>query len=584
MLCNDQDSDSPLAATAPRRAAALAWLPQCLAALLLWAQAAAAVELSANVDRTTITLEDSITLTIRISEQSNSGRPDFSQLAENFDLLSAPSERSQYQVINGRVSSFTQWQIQLAPKRVGKLLIPSFAHQGRFSEAIEITVLDPVAGRRGDLPEIYLEAETGKAAVYVQEQLLLTVRLFTSVTLQSVKSEDIQIADARIEEIAEHQYQRTMAGKTYAVVESVYAVFPQTSGQLTVPAITWAVTTAGNRSSFFGPSGGAIKRLRSQPIEVRVKPKPGSYPDRPWLPAQQLSLLQSWSRPPDTFTVGEPITRTLELSAQGLTAAQLPPMPFTGVDGIKVYPEQPQTEDFKSNDGIRGVRTESLAIVPSRPGNITLPAVVLTWWDTGENRQRQTTLPEQVIEVLPSAELGSIAPMTPAPVAGAAPAAASGPPALRAWQLATAVCALAALLFAGLWLRGTPPARQTPSPPDRGGAADSEQRAFRQLQRACAGGDPAAIRRALLAWAQVHWDDPGLTRVAALSARLDSDDARAFCQTLESALYAGRDTAVVDCRSASRAFIDHLAKLRSSPSPQPQRRNALPELYGSGRT
>ncbi|WP_246125069.1 BatD family protein [Exilibacterium tricleocarpae] len=562
-------------------------------ALLLLAQAAlaGAVELSASVDRKKITLEDSVTLTIRINEQSSSGRPDFSELGADFELLSAPSERSQYQVINGRVSSFTQWQIQLAPKRVGKLLIPSFEYRGAFSDAIEITVLDPVAGRRGNQADIFLEAEIGKSAVYVQEQLILNVRLFTSVTLQSVKSQDIRLPGARVEEIADHRYQRNMAGKTYAVVESVYAVFPQSSGELTIPALTWSVTTAGNRSSFFGPSGGSIKRLRSQPLNVEVRPRPATYPaDQPWLPAEDVALVQSWNRNPDAFTVGEPITRTLELSARGLTAAQLPPLPAGNIDSIKVYPEQPQSEDFKSADGIRGVRVESQALVPTQPGQVTLPAVVVTWWDTANDRQREITLPPQVIDVAPAAATGTVAAMTPAATAPApgstvaAPITTAG--SLWAWQVATALSALLALLFAWLWRRAAGPQSAAPADTPRGNAVDTEAKAFQQLRATCSNGEPRAIRRALLQWAQLYWQEPHLTRIADLAARLADDEASACCAELEALLYA-ENSGSGNVRQLCNTLLACLARLRAQrpAAAKASRRGAdpaLPELYAAG--
>ncbi len=62
-------------------------------------------------------------------------------------------------------------------------------------------------------------------------------------------------------------------------------------------------------------------------LSLNVRPIPDSFPvnaNNPWLPSELLTLHQEWQPEPIEFKVGEPITRTILLTAEGLGKAQLP--------------------------------------------------------------------------------------------------------------------------------------------------------------------------------------------------------------------------------------------------------------------
>ncbi len=554
-----------------------------------WLQAA---ELTATVDRSKIFLSDTLNLTIRFSQQNGTGSPDFSLLEQQFDILSN-NRSSQYRNINGQVESFTQWQLMLAPKAVGKLLIPSFEFDGAFSDAIAIQVFKEQPVQSDQLRDIFLETELSKEKVFVQEQFLLTVRLHTSVSLQGFDKEELVLADARVEQVAEHKYQRQIHGRTYLVVETVYAVFPQTSGELIIPPKTWTVSKPNRNRNFFDPfnnRGGQIQRLRTQEQRISVLAKPSNYPDVPWLPAEDITLEQSWSNSPDQFRVGEPITRTLTLKAKGLTSAQLPPLPFSDIVGIKVYPDQPQIEDKKNNEGITGVRVESQAIVPTKSGKLVLPAVVVTWWDTLNQRIREVTLPVQEIAVAPSAT----------PTISPPPAVTATDPTvidtnttvtvgadnsqIWLWQLSTLLFALLSLGFALLWWQRRSPASDTRPRPNTPSVPTAEKQAYRQLQQALRQTSPQTlqcqdllkVRQALLHWAQIHTRNPTLTQIGAVAAHADSAELKTQLQALDTAIYGNGK---YDKRDMEKLLEQLSAWRRGGQTTTAPGRSALPELY-----
>ena len=56
--------------------------------------------------------------------------------------------------------------------------------------------------------------------------------------------------------------------------------------------------------------------------QIRIRPAPADTQVQPWLPAQQLTLEEAWSASPEQLELGQPLTRTLALIADGLTAAR----------------------------------------------------------------------------------------------------------------------------------------------------------------------------------------------------------------------------------------------------------------------
>jgi hypothetical protein len=113
-----------------------------LLALLLYVSSALAQanQLTASVDRDHVGLQETFTLTVNADEKTQE-TPDFSTLKSDFDILSTSRSQS-IRIVNGRTEATTDWHLTLAPKRAGKLLIPSFTIDNAVSDAIEIQVTE----------------------------------------------------------------------------------------------------------------------------------------------------------------------------------------------------------------------------------------------------------------------------------------------------------------------------------------------------------------------------------------------------------------------------------------------------------
>lgn len=267
---------------------------------------------------------------------------------------------------------------------------------------------------------------------------------------------------------------------------------------LNIPELIFSATLADAAGSQDpAPQGlkpGKLMHVSSAQMPLTVKAKPVEYPaDAPWLPARSLSLSESWNPEPDHSQVGDSLTRSLTLKAEGLSSSQLPPLPVTEANGLRSYPDQPQLSNQVSDRGLIGSREDSQALVPNRSGSIDLPAVEVVWWNTHEDHLERSSLPARTLQV---ANNPSLVVDTPA---GAATAGAGGDSGtLWAWKLSTLLLACTTLLGFGLWWR----ARWQPAILRAAQTGPSPRTLLDDLKRASLANDPQATRQALDAWAR----------------------------------------------------------------------------------
>ncbi|MDB3926220.1 BatD family protein [Porticoccaceae bacterium] len=364
--------------------------------------------LSSTVDRTQIETNETLQLTVRYSGKAPSGDPDFSAIEKDFSIASN-SRQQQYSWVNGESTSYTDWKILLIPKRQGKLTVPSLNFMGSRSQAIGINVrpANTSASTSSGQP-VFIETTVDKDMAFIQEQVILTHRLHYSVPLQDISISEFEIPDAIIQQVSEERFNKRINGKNYSIIEIKFALFGQSVGKLNIPSQRFtAFETSNSGLGGFFSRGNRVIRLTEEKI-VDIAPIPTHLSASQWMPSSQVRLEQSWSDNSGTLTAGEPITRTINISALGLTAAQIQPLPSVENSQLKLYPDQPSLEDKQTNRGILGVRTESLAIVPNQAGQIRIPAIEIEWWDTVNNRMQTSRLPSKTFNVVAGNKVNQI--------------------------------------------------------------------------------------------------------------------------------------------------------------------------------
>ena len=72
-----------------------------------------------------VQVNEPIQLTIEADDALNNDELQFDVLAKDFNY-SGPSRSSGTSIINGNISRYTTWRLNIAPKRTGTITIPSF--------------------------------------------------------------------------------------------------------------------------------------------------------------------------------------------------------------------------------------------------------------------------------------------------------------------------------------------------------------------------------------------------------------------------------------------------------------------------
>lgn len=138
----------------------------------------------ASVDHSTLSLGQSLTLTIQLP--SFSDRPNIDVLKNNFDVYGS-STSSQTNIINGHISSQSTQTVNLVPKYPGQQLIPAIKVGSDTTAPIQIEVLPPskeeIALKN---KEVNLEASIASQSSYVGVPVVYSVKLYYSVPIANL--------------------------------------------------------------------------------------------------------------------------------------------------------------------------------------------------------------------------------------------------------------------------------------------------------------------------------------------------------------------------------------------------------------
>ena len=455
-----------------------------------------AAEVLVSIDRNPVQVNESFQLGFTV-DNSPDRDPDFAVLQRNFLILNKNRSNS-ISIINGQYQRSVKWGLKLMAKQVGEFTVPAIRFDDERSKPFKITV-KPASMASVPQDQLVLELVADKAEVFVQGQVILTLRLLSASDISAYQFGDISIEDldAVIEPMGDvRQYQTRIADKSYLVLEKQFALFPQQSGRLGITPVRAEVRLPS--SSSFDPfrSGGKIHQLRSQQLFVDVAPMPAEFNGPYWLPANRVELREEWQGDLTELVAGEPITRSLTLLADGLTAAQLPELELLPIAGIKQYPDQAELESSRTANGISGERVQKVALIPGAAGRYLLPEIKLPWWNLQTGKMAIATIPAREIFVNAAAEASVVEPPDAAAQTTAAdPAYAQTNP---FWLWLSLVLASGWMLSTLYWWRKLRKPDMTTTPPASQHA--DLRRLRKQLQQACNDSDATTARRVLLSW------------------------------------------------------------------------------------
>ncbi len=564
-------------------------LSVALMASTLIAQAWAA-QISVRADRNPVALNESFRL-IYESEQDPDDDPDFTPLEAVVDILNR-GQSSNISIINGEYSSRKTWTLTVMAKRSGDLQIPPIAFGSDLSQGLSISVTQ-ADNQAGQLNEFFVRVRVDSKQLYVQQQLIVTRQLFSAYNLSGYAFGELVFngMETLVEPLGkESQYRTRIGDQGFQVIEQKFAVFPQQSGTLIIEPILAEGQTGAQGNSLFDRfnSRGRVVRTRSEAIELKVLPVPANADMNPWLPARNLSITEQWSADPLLFKPGEPLTRTLSIKADGLTAAQLPEIARVAIGDVKQYPDQPLLKDVRNPNGISGFRVEKTAYLVSAGSQVQIPGIEIPWWDVASNSRQVARIAPRVIDVLaPAPDAPTVASAEPADKITtvdstpqpAQPQPAAIPPAgaqVQSYWMWLAVIGLLGWLatIVTWWLQSNRSAldpeglTQTPVP--------TVKQTLSKLKQACRAGKPEVCREALLDCARLMSGKRERVGLAPIF-ELASPELNSQIKALDAALYGRADQAIqFDLIEAEVRQLLLAAQSQSTPT-----HNALEPLYKS---
>jgi len=378
-----------------------------LSSLLLIQSAFALTQVSATIDKNPVMEKESIILQVVADDDVNNNALDTSPLLKDF-IVGRTSVSSQTSVINFKTSRITKWTTVLVPRTVGRVVIPALKVGSLSTQPIKLEVLKSSGNKATSSRDIFITTDTSSKEVYVQQQLTLTVKLHFATELKRGSLSEPTLDGASITQIGKDQEKDTIInGRRYRVIERNYAINPQNSGEFVIKTPVFSgeiISASSRRSNFLSFADTKPVSVLGEDIILTVKPIPVNY-QGVWLPSELLTLHQEWQPDNQSFMVGEPITRTIILTAAGLAEEQLPEIEITAPKGLKVYPDQAELHTGMNSDKLVSQKKQNFALVASKVGNYELPEVRIPWWNTVTNKIQYAVLPAKKITIIPNSDM-----------------------------------------------------------------------------------------------------------------------------------------------------------------------------------
>lgn len=566
-----------------------------------------AQEVDISVDRNELARGETLTLTIRVYDQRQGVQLDLTPLRENFDVLDTRTS-SQIRSINGAVESWTDYVVTLFPLSEGELQIPSLQINSVRTDPIDLLIVNEGPRSNQADNELFLEIEVNKESVYVQEQLLFTVRLFYTINgIRNPQFTELEMPETVTQLIGSpNQYEQLIDGVRYGVYEKRYVIFPQRSGPLEIPDILFRGEVTDGSSNF------VFRNLNTRRVTafidgmtIDVKERPADARSVNWLPASSITIEEDWEGDLDNLQVGDSLVRRLTIRAQGLGGAVLPPVAQETINGMNVYPDPPEISQTFVEGSIVGTRIETTTLVPTTSGEITIPETRIPWWNVETDQLETSVVPATTLNInavagaVPSEQAVASTEnlqrlLETAPVLDQSMIDAQAETDFievgAAWMnyLIAAALAIVALSIYKLTIapRQSDMAnayknwRQSVS--DRYAPENNEAIAFKQLQQACRSGNAASVRNTLILWCSHFIKGREVRSMEDILQQQEAPELHVFARDIQSSLY--NNSAAASGETSPQQLLEAVTRLRSGKKAANKQqskldRYALPPLY-----
>jgi len=184
-------------------------------------------------------------------------------------------------------------------------------------------------------------------------------------------------------------------GNTYTGQRYELLIFPQIEGKITVPPFPVDVEI----KTWGANSVNKVSKLSTPSVELNVKTPPGAEGIRGLISTSGLTVEQKWVSDTDPAKVGDAIKRTIVFKARDVSGMAFSPLKFQKIEGVGVYPGEPDVSDKTDRGTLSGERIEKVTYVFEQPGEFKVPEIVFFWWDIEKTELKKIELPGKRFEI-----------------------------------------------------------------------------------------------------------------------------------------------------------------------------------------
>lgn len=380
--------------------------------LLTCADAAGAFKATAYVDRTRISMTESVILSVVV--ENGEADVDVSAIGD-FKVLSGGSS-TRVQIINSTMSKQTTHTYALVPLKTGELKIPELAVRSG-NETVktgEIAVFVSEAPVMADgEKDIRVTADISGNNPFQGQSIVYTFKLF----------QGIQITDARFEPPAfkgftakqidkERAYDTVVSGRQYHIIEVKFVLVPLQTGRLAIePAVLTCNLVKENQrprrgfdsffdDPFFGRARLEPATFRTNELPVNVRPLPPHDPDMNF-----SGLVGNFTFTADMdnqkIAVGDSATLSLTVAGAGnIMDAGEPGVHIS--DQFKVYRDNPEEDIHVGENGFSGKKVFRMALVPVKAGKAVVGPFELSYFNTDKGLYERIRTKSFAVDVAPA--------------------------------------------------------------------------------------------------------------------------------------------------------------------------------------
>ena len=367
-----------------------------------------------------------------------------------FEVLMGPSTSTQqsFSMVNGKTShtSSVTYTYVLLARKTGTFVIPSahatVAGSNVSSQALKITVTanpNPNAGQQGGgRPQqqrsparvnragtqitgndLFIKVSANKSHVHEQEPILLTYKVYTQVELTQLQGKMPDLNGFHTQEIPLPQQKRfhveNVNGRPYnCVTWSQYVMFPQMSGKLEIPSITFKGIVVQEDpnvdpfEAFFNGGSGYVevnKEIKAPSVSIQVDPlpqKPANFSGGVGVFSVEASLDKN------QVGAGDPVN--LHFVVKGVGNMKLIKEPVLDLPKVfEKYDAKVTDKTSLTSEGVSGSMLYDILLVPRTEGEYTIPAINFVYFDTRSSSYKTLTTEPMTLKVTKGKGGGSAA-------------------------------------------------------------------------------------------------------------------------------------------------------------------------------